>query len=316
MSQEEQIQLIPLHFIMPLPFNVSGRMQSELDDMLRRDMTRIESEGINKIDPIIVRKLSEEEKQKYREKYPWAEYMIVDGYKRWEAARDLGWKNIRAIVKNITLEEAEELNYKKNKIRGTVDPMREAAYFKKLHEVQKLSIDEIAEKFGLTHRRVEQILSRIKIAEPVKKILKGGETGFTPLAQYYEIVGSVTEPEKQQQLAEIIVKEKLSRRQAEIAKEALQKGLPPEKTVEIIKKAEREKLAPKETKKIVEAVTLKPELAEEIPQLPKEEIKQKIEETLKPPEIEETETIPCPYCGKPLKINWKQKKLEMIKNEG
>jgi ParB/RepB/Spo0J family partition protein len=327
MEDEDQVVLIPVNFIIPLPFNVSGRMHSELDDMLRKDMTRIESQGRRKIDPILIRQLSEEEIVQYKDKFPWAKYMIIDGYKRWEAARELGWKNIRAIIKDATLEEAEEINYKKNKVRGTVDPMREAAYFAKLHE--KLTIDQIAEKFGLSHRRVEQILRRIKIAEPVKKILEGGESAFTPSPLHYEVLGTVKEPEKQKQLAEVIVKEKLSYRDAAVAKEAVETGLPPEKTVQVVKKVKKEKFKPKEAKVLLELVKEKPEEADQLLELPKEkilaeakgekivetpaEMEKFFEEDAKPVEAWET-NFKCPKCGAPFTVDWKLGKVSWKEN--
>lgn len=282
-EEEEKIVPVPLHQIVPLPYNVCT-MDADTDLMLKTDMTRIETKGRKRIDPILLRRLTPEEIEEYRKKgNPSAQYMIVDGHSRWEAARELGWHEIRAIITDMTLDEAREFNYKKNKVRGTVDPLREAAYFRYLRDTKKMKIDEIAEKFGITHRRVEQILSRIKIAEPVKEILKRGEPGFTPSPKHYEILGSVEQPEKQKQLAEIMVKEELSRREAEVAKEAIEKGLSPEKTVQIVKTVKREKLAPKEARKLIQAVAVKPEIAEEIIKLPKEKLVAEAEKIISPP---------------------------------
>jgi len=173
---EQKIEIVPVDQIVPLPYNVC-KMDSETELMLRTDMTRVESVGMYKIDPILLRRLTPEEIEEYKAKGKLsARYMIVDGHRRWNAAVELGWHEIRAIVTDMSLDEAREFNYKKNKIRGTVDPLREAAYFRYLIDVKKMTADKIAEKFGISHRRVDQILSRIKGAEPLKKILR--ETGF------------------------------------------------------------------------------------------------------------------------------------------
>jgi ParB/RepB/Spo0J family partition protein len=303
---EQKIEVIPLDQIVPLPFNVC-KMDSETELMLRTDMTRVETVGMYKIDPILLRRLTPEEIEEYKKKGKLnARYQIVDGHRRWNAAVELGWHEIRAIVTDMTLDEAREYNYKKNKIRGTVDPMREAAYFRYLHDVKKMTIDQIAEKFGMSHREVERTLSRIRVS-PEAKTLLVGVTALSPL--HYEIIGSVSEPEKQKALAEVIAKEELSTREAQIAKAAIEKGLPPEKTVKVVKTVRRENLAPKEAKIVVEALAKKPE-AEALLELPKPKL---IEEAKKivtpppptppaPPKPEEEKLYVCPVCKSKLKL--------------
>jgi ParB/RepB/Spo0J family partition protein len=236
----EEIKLIPLQEIVPLPTNVTV-IDKEEDMMLRTDMTRIESKGLYKIDPILVRKLSPEEIEKIKAKQAWsqAQYQIVDGHSRFYAAMELGWRQIRARVVEASLEEALAINYAKNKARGEVDPLREAVYFKHLQEGLKMTQEEIAEKFGLTQQRVSQIMKGIKVSkEAVKEIT----SRLVPYREKQEITGrhleaiaSLSEPEKQVQLVDTIIEGKLSARQAEKAKEAIEKGLSKEKAVEAAK---------------------------------------------------------------------------------
>jgi ParB/RepB/Spo0J family partition protein len=303
---EQKIEIVPVDEIVPLPYNVC-RMDSETELMLRTDMTRVETVGMYRIDPILLRRLTPEEIEEYKKKGKLnARYMIVDGHRRWNAAVELGWHEIRAIVTDMTLDEAREYNYKKNKIRGTVDPMREAAYFRYLHDVKKMTVDQIAEKFGISHREVERTLSRIRVS-PEAKTLLVGVTALSPL--HYEIIGSVPEPDKQKALAQVIAKEELSTREAQIAKAAIEKGLPPEKTVKVVKTVKREKLAPKEAKVVVEALAKKPE-AETLLELPKSKL---VEEAKKivapsapappaPPKHEEEKIYVCPVCSSKLRL--------------
>jgi ParB/RepB/Spo0J family partition protein len=239
-----------------------------------------------KIDPILLRRLTPEEIEEYKNKGKLnARYMIVDGHRRWNAAVELGWHEIRAIVTDMTLDEAREFNYKKNKIRGTVDPLREAAYFRYLRDVKKMTVDQIAEKFGISHKEVDRILSRIRVSPEARKMISEG-SALTLSPTHYEILGSIPEPEKQKQMAEIIAKEELSVREAEIAKAAIEKGLPPEKTVKVVKTVKREKLAPKEAKIVVEALAKKPE-AETLLELPKPKLVEEAERIVTPPKFEE-----------------------------
>lgn len=230
---EQKIELVPLQFIKPLPGNVTTIGREE-DMMLRTDMTRIESRGLYKIDPIFLRRLTPEEIQDIRSKYPFAIYELIDGHSRWNAARELGWNQIRAIIIDATREEALEKNYMKNKARGSIDPLREAMYFRHLHEDLKMDTFKIAEKFGITHGRVSQILQRAKIDKEVRrKIVTRVTKGLS--GKHLEAIASLRQPEKQMELTDAIIEGKLSRREAEKAKEAIEKGLPKEEAVKAAK---------------------------------------------------------------------------------
>jgi ParB/RepB/Spo0J family partition protein len=322
----EKIEVLPLDQIVPLPFNVCT-MNGETELMLKSDMTRVETTGMQRIDPILVRRLTPEEIEEYKSKGKLnARLQIVDGHRRWIAASELGWHEIRAIIVDMSLDEAREINYKKNKTRGTVDPLRESAYFHHLHDTLNVPVEKIAEKFGITHRRVEQILSRLKITEKTKRIIRG-EIDFTPQAAHYEIVGSVKEPEKQEQLAELMVEEKLSGREAKVAKEALEEGLPKEKAKKVVKAVKRAKLKPKETKALLKIVKEKPEEVDRLTSLSKEEIlaeaegakvvrtAEEVEEVFERiPAVSPINTYECPCgCGYTLQVNWVERKTEWIK---
>jgi ParB/RepB/Spo0J family partition protein len=239
---EEKIEIVPIESIVPLPGNtaVIGR---EEDLMLRADMGRAEK-GLYKIDPILLRRLAPEEIEKYKEKYPWAKHQILDGHSRWEAAKELGWHQIRAIIIDATPDEALEINYKKNKARGKVDPLREAMYFKHLYEDLKLDTYKIAEKFSITHQRVSQILKRIKISKEARRnIATRVAMGKEVSGKHLEVIASVPE-EKQVELTEAIIEGDLTWKETEKAKETIEKGAPKE---EAIRKA-KEKPPPKPKK--------------------------------------------------------------------
>jgi ParB/RepB/Spo0J family partition protein len=240
-QSEENIVLVSLDQIVPLPGNVSV-LDPEADLMLKNDMTRVETKGWYKIDPILLRPLTAEEIAKIKEKQPWSnpKYQIIDGHKRYSAAVDLGWTKIRAIIKDVSLEEARAINYMKNRARGKVDPLREALYFKHLYEDLKMSEEKIAEKFGISQQRVSQILKRAGITPEARKIITTRVVTEDVTGKHLEVLGT-TPPEKQADLAKAIVEEKLSYREAEKVKEALEKGLPLEKAIETAKAPETPK---------------------------------------------------------------------------
>ena len=101
-------------------------------------------------------------------------YEIVDGEHRFRAAKELGWPSLRARVQDLSLEEAMEVNYRKNRERGQLDPYGEGNLFKWWREVKGLKQAEIAWKFGVHETHVSR---RIGYAEKVSpeavKVLRG-----------------------------------------------------------------------------------------------------------------------------------------------
>jgi len=230
----QPIELVPLEFIKPLPmhFSVIGH---EENLMLRADMTRIESKGLYNIDPILLRIMTPQEIEDCKAQYPLVHYEIVDGHQRFEAAGELGWRQIRAIVISCSREEAYAINYKKNRARGKVDPMRESVYFKHLNEDAQLTQDKIADMFGLSQGRVAQILKRTKITKEARhEIITTVIMGKPLSGRHLEIIGSVAE-EKQVELVDAIIEGQLNRTEAERAKEAVDKGLPKEEVIKAAK---------------------------------------------------------------------------------
>ncbi len=279
--QEDKVVFVELSKIIPLPLNVSI-IDPEEDMMLRTDMTRVETKGWYKIDPILLRRLSPQEIEQLRTEKPWsvAEYQIIDGHKRFYAAKELGWSKIRAIITDATLEEARAINYMKNKARGKVDPLREALYFHHLYEDLKMTMEQIGEKFGLTRQRVEQILRRAKVTKEARAIMSR-RLDMEISGAHLEVIGSLP-PEKQPEIAKAIVEEKLGFREAELVKEAVEKGVPTQSAVKVVK-AVKPIAKPKEVRKVVQVVSVKPELAEELVKLPEEKLKAKVEELIRPP---------------------------------
>ena len=243
-EKEGRIELIPIEQLKPLPmhFTVIGR---EEEDMLREDM---KTRDVNSIDPILVRKMTLEEIEEAKEKYPLARYEIIDGHTRWEIAKLLKWNEMRAVVKECSRDEAYILNYKRNKERGLVDPMLEAMCFN--HFYQKgFTATQLAEKFGVSEPRVWQILKRMKVEkEARKKILQKAFMGKPITARHIEVVAALPE-DKQPKLVETIA----------------EKGL-----------------SVKEARKVAKALATKPEAVERILELPKPKLVEEAEKIVTP----------------------------------
>jgi ParB/RepB/Spo0J family partition protein len=229
-EKEEKIELIHVRAIKPLSIQL-GIMDYETEAMLREDMRK----GPDRLDPIRVRRLTPEEKEECSAKYPNAEYEVIDGHKRLRNADLLHWETIRAIVMDVSREEAYEVSYRKNRERGSIDPMLEALYFKHLYIEKKLPAFKIAETFSISERHVYRTLKRVGIQpEAVREIVKQAAMAKPLSGKHLEVIASAS-PEKQPGLVGVIVEGKLSAKQAEKAKEAIEKGLPKEEVIKAAK---------------------------------------------------------------------------------
>jgi ParB/RepB/Spo0J family partition protein len=231
-----RIELIPLRAIKPLPLQLTT-IDPEVERMLLEDMRK----GSERIDPILVRRLTLEEKEACKERYPKAEYEVIDGHKRLRNAELLLWEQIKAIVVDVSRDEAFEISYRKNKERGTVDPMLEAIYFKHLYIDKKLPAFKIAEMLSLSEKYVRRVIARVGIeTEAVRKIVRQAVIGKPLTGKHLDAIAK-TPPEKQPVIVEKIAKEGLTAKEAKIVAEAVAKKpaileLPKPKLVEEAKK--------------------------------------------------------------------------------
>jgi hypothetical protein len=138
-------------------------------------------------------------------------------------------------VLDISREDSFEISYRKNKERGTVDPMLEALYFKHLYIDRKLPAFKIAEMFTLTEKYVRQVISRVGIGtEAVRKIIRQAAIGKPLKGRHLDAIASVPQ-QKQPVIVETIIKENLSAKEAQIVAEAIAKKPEAERLLELPK---------------------------------------------------------------------------------
>jgi len=227
-----KIELIPVRAIKPSPVQLVV-INPEVERALLEDMRK----GVDSIDPIRVRRLTPEEIEECKAKYPHAIYEVIDGHKRLRNAELLHWEQIKAIVMDVSREEAYEIAYRKNRERGLIDPMLEALYFKHLYIDLKLPAYKIAEKFNLSESYVRKVIARVRIEpEAVRKIVRQTIVGKPLKGKHLDAIATAP-PEAQPKLAEKVVEEKLSPKEAKIVAQAVTKkpeilALPKPKLIE------------------------------------------------------------------------------------
>ncbi|MEM1542968.1 MAG: ParB/RepB/Spo0J family partition protein [Ignisphaera sp.] len=154
----DQLKPLPIHFSI---------ISDEEEQIILSDMIQ---GGLDGIDPILVRKLTPSEIEQSKA-YPEAVYEIVDGHTRCRLAKNLGWKEIKARIIECTHDEALILNYRRNRARGRIDPLRTAILVNLLLK-KGYSPSKIAEFVSLPEPEILELLRASNInREILKKLL-------------------------------------------------------------------------------------------------------------------------------------------------
>lgn len=158
------ITTIQLNQIKPLQIHFSIIPKDE-EGMIIEDMKRV---GLDGIDSILIRRLSPLEIEQSKTRYPEAIYEVVDGHTRYRLAKELGWREIKARVIECAHDDALILNYRKNRARGMVDPLRTAILVSLLLKKGRSPLT-IAELLSLPE---PEVLELLKISCISKEILE------------------------------------------------------------------------------------------------------------------------------------------------
>jgi len=98
-------------------------------------------------------------------------YRIIDGFRRVEALRALGWNKVKALVhKGISEEEARKLAFIKNVVRKNLSPIEKgnAIYQAKL---SGMKAKDLSEFFGMSERQVLRYQELLEFPAEVQKLL-------------------------------------------------------------------------------------------------------------------------------------------------
>lgn len=199
------IQEISPQKIHPNAFNPNV-MPHDLYNNLRQRMI---AEGPMGIDPILVSPAG----VFYGKAGLADEYVAVDGYHRWKLSVELKWDAIRCDVQNLTEDQAKQVSYSRNKLRGTMDPFREAALFQSM--LKDLETQEnVAEYFGVDRTLVANRLSLLKLPDEVKALSSKVPRG-TLSTSHLEAISSVPDKNVQKELAKETVERDMNMRELE-----------------------------------------------------------------------------------------------------
>jgi len=160
-----EIVTVALNRIRLNDFNPNS-MDGETFNALLKDM---KDGGPEDIDPILLRPLEEATGADAE-----AAYEMVDGEHRTRAALRLGWTEIRARIQEMSLEEAMVVNYRKNRERGRLDPIKEGKLYKWWQDEKSLNQTQIGNRFGVRQQLVSsRILTVERVQDKAVEALRG-----------------------------------------------------------------------------------------------------------------------------------------------
>jgi len=106
-------------------------------------------------------------------------YEIVAGHRRWLAAKKLGWKEIKAEIRELTPEQVALIRATENLQRQDLSPIEEAAIYADLYDNYQFTPKMIADAMG---RGIQYIKTRLNLLQMDTKIQQAIHKGQISLA--------------------------------------------------------------------------------------------------------------------------------------
>lgn len=186
--------------LLPLDDVVANALQPRKNfdgDKIRELAQSISEHGV--VQPIVVRPTNDHK------------YEIVVGERRWRASRLAGLEEIPCIIKDFDGKEGTEIALIENIQREDLNAMEEAEAYHRLIKDFEYTQETLANRLGKSRSYVANTLRLINLALPIQSFIREGIL----TAGHARAILSVNSPEKRALLAEKIIKEKMSVRQAE-----------------------------------------------------------------------------------------------------
>ena len=155
-------------------------------------------------------------------------YEIIAGERRWRAAKAAGLKEVPAVLKEYSKQEAMEISLIENVQRADLNPIEEAIAYQQLMDEFDLTQEEIAERVSKSRVTVTNSIRRLKLDRRVQEMLIQGQV----TSGHARALLGLEDGEQQYQVALKIVGEHLSVREVEKLVKALTKPKKPEKEKE------------------------------------------------------------------------------------
>ncbi|TEU13347.1 MAG: ParB/RepB/Spo0J family partition protein [Anaerolineales bacterium] len=158
-----------------------------------------------------------------------AQYQIIVGERRWEAAKIVGLTRVPVIVKEATPQEMLELALVENIQRADLNPLEEAAAYRQLLDDFGLTQGQVAEKVGKSRVTVANSVRLLRLPDEIKQVLAEGQIS----EGHARALLALNKRADQLKVLEAIVKKGLSVRQTEEMVRRVAAGTQPKRRGEL-----------------------------------------------------------------------------------
>jgi ParB family chromosome partitioning protein len=140
-----------------------------------------------------------------------AQYQIIAGERRWEAAKMAGLSMVPVVVKEATPQKMLELALVENIQRADLNPLEEAAAYRQLMDDFGLTQEQVAEKVGKSRVTVANSVRLLRLPDEIKRALAEGQIS----EGHARALLALNKEADQLKISEAVVKKGLSVRQTE-----------------------------------------------------------------------------------------------------
>ena len=158
-------------------------------------------------------------------------YEIIAGERRWRAAKAAGLKEVPAVLKEYSKQEAMEISLIENVQRADLNPIEEALGYRQLIDEFGLTQEEIAVRVAKSRTAITNTMRLLKLDEQIQNMLVQGVI----TSGHARALLSLEDTQMQLKAAKEILDKKLSVRETERLVKRLQKEASGEKKEEKIK---------------------------------------------------------------------------------
>ncbi|MCL2775913.1 MAG: ParB/RepB/Spo0J family partition protein [Oscillospiraceae bacterium] len=138
-------------------------------------------------------------------------YKIIAGERRWRACKMAGVSTVPVIIKEYSKEESAEISLIENLQRENLNPIEEAAGYKRLMDEFGLTQVQISEKMGKSRSAIANTLRLLTLPENIKDMVIYGELSNG----HARTILAITDIGVQNDIAQKIIANDLSVRQTE-----------------------------------------------------------------------------------------------------
>ena len=192
---QRQVADVPIEWVKPNPDQPRTNFKQE---EIKELALSIEQNGL--LQPILVRTMGANS------------YQIIAGERRWQACKLIGAKTVPIRIKDVDDDKALELALIENVQRCDLNPIEEAYGYKRLMDRKNLTQSEVAQAMSKGRSTVANALRLLDLPEAAQQMLF--EEKIT--AGHARAILSIPNKEGRQKLADRLVEEKLTVRDAEM----------------------------------------------------------------------------------------------------